>query len=224
VNSGAFDPIDDLCEMAVKAGAWVHVDGAFGLWATASNSYRHLTKGIEKADSWSVDAHKTLNVPYDSGIVLCRNKGSLAAAMQAVGSYIQYSENRDGMLYTMEMSRRARSVELWAALKYLGREGVQELIDSQCSNALYFSKKLKECGFLVLNEVVFNQILIKCRPDQKTQELLLLLQKSGKCWCGGAVWKNEMVIRISVSSWQTTKQDIDECVEVFRSCYETLTL
>ncbi len=220
VNSGAFDPLDELCEKAEKAGAWVHVDGAFGLWAAASNKYSHLTRGIEKADSWSVDAHKTLNVPYDSGIVLCRDRNALVGAMQASGSYIQYSEHRDGMLYTTEMSRRARSIELWAALKYLGRQGVQELIDMLCENAVYFADRLSECGFTVLNDVVFNQILIKGSSDRSTKQLLTNIQNSGKCWCGGAVWKMEPVIRISVCSWQTTKQDIDECVEVFKACYK----
>jgi glutamate/tyrosine decarboxylase-like PLP-dependent enzyme len=220
VNSGAFDSIDTLCEVANKAGAWVHVDGAFGLWAAASDNYRSLTNGIEKADSWSVDAHKTLNAPYDCGIVLCKERSALVRAMQATGSYIQYSESRDGMLYTPEMSRRARGIELWATLKYLGKSGVQELVDRLCGHAKYFAQKLSENGFSVLNQVVFNQILIKCATADMTKATLKNIQSSGKCWCGGAVWRGEPVIRISVCSWQTTKEDIDDCIDTFITCRE----
>lgn len=220
VNSGAFDPIDRLCDIANKAGAWVHVDGAFGLWAAASENYRSLTKGMEKADSWSVDAHKTLNVPYDCGIVLCKDRSALVSSMQATGSYIQYSENRDGMLYTPEMSRRARSIELWTVLKYLGKSGVQALLDRLCDGAEYFAEKLSENGFSILNDIVFNQVLVKCETPEITRETLKNIQSSGKCWCGGAVWKSEPVIRISVCSWQTTKKDIDDCVEAFVLCRE----
>jgi glutamate/tyrosine decarboxylase-like PLP-dependent enzyme len=215
VNSGAFDPFKTLCGMAEKTGAWVHVDGAFGLWAAASPNQHHLIQGFEKADSWSVDTHKTLNAPYDCGIVLCKKRAALVGAMQATGSYILYSESRDGMLYTPEMSRRARGVELWAALKYLGRSGVGELVDELCRNARYFAEQLSESGFQVLNDVVFNQVLVKCETPEKTQAALKNIQISGKCWCGGASWKGEPVIRISVCSWQTTKKDIDECVNTF---------
>lgn len=220
VNSGAFDSIDELCDIANKVGAWVHVDGAFGIWAAASENYCNLTKGIEKADSWSVDAHKTLNAPYDCGIVLCKNRSSLISAMQATGSYIQYSENRDGMLYTPEMSRRARAIELWATLKYLGKKGVQDIVESLCDNARYFAEKLTENGFEVMNEVVFNQLLVKCKSADMTKAMLKNIQSSGKCWCGGAIWHNEPVIRISVCSWQTTKEDIDDCIETFKKCCE----
>jgi glutamate/tyrosine decarboxylase-like PLP-dependent enzyme len=220
VNSGAFDPLEELCEIAKKEGAWVHVDGAFGLWAAVSNSKYGLIKGFEKADSWSADAHKTLNAPYDSGIVLCKNRSALVSAMQATGSYIQYSENRDEMLYTPEMSRRARSIELWALLKYLGRSGIGELVDRLCDHAKYFAGRLSDNGFTVLNEVVFNQILVKCETGDLTRATLKNIQSSGKCWCGGAVWNKEPVIRISVCSWQTTKKDIDDCVETFIKCRE----
>ena len=221
VNSGAFDPIDALCDAANKAGAWVHVDGAFGLWAAASENCRYLTKGIQKADSYSVDAHKTLNAPYDCGIVLCKDRGALAGAMQATGSYIQYSQSRDGMLYTPEMSRRARGIELWATLKYLGKSGVQDIVDRLCAYARYFAQMLSENGFTVLNEVVFNQVLVKCETAGLTTATLQNIQSGGKCWCGGAVWHGEPVIRISVCSWQTTKGDINACVEVFKQCRES---
>ena len=218
VNSGAFDDFDQICKIANEAGAWVHVDGAFGLWAAASQRFHSLTRGMEKADSWSADAHKTLNTPYDCGVVLCKDRSALVGSMQATGSYIQYSESRDGMLYTPEMSRRARSIELWATLKYLGASGVRELMDSLCDNAQYFAEKLSENGFAVKNDVVFNQILLQCETAEKTTATLKHIQAGGECWCGGATWHNEPVIRISVSSWQTTKEDIDDCVEVFKEC------
>lgn len=194
--------------------------GALGLWAEATKEYSRLTKGIEKADSWSVDAHKTLNAPYDCGIVLCKNRPSLISAMQATASYIQYSENRDGMLYTPDMSRRARAIELWATLKYLGKDGVRDIVEGLCDNARYFAEKLKENGFEVMNEVVFNQILVKHKSANITRAMLKKIQSRGKCWCGGAIWQNEPIIRISVCSWQTTKEDIDDCIETFKKCCE----
>ena len=215
VNSGAFDPIDEICDRARSAGAWVHVDGAFGLWAAASRNKHYLTKGIEKADSWSVDAHKTLNAPYDCGIILCRNREALVTALQATGSYIQYSENRDGMLYTPEMSRRARGVELWATLKFFGRSGVEELIDGLCERAQQFAELLTAEGFHVLNDVVFNQVLVSCNSPEETKSVLENIQKSGECWCGGTVWKGEPVIRISVCSWATTPLDIERSAAAF---------
>lgn len=143
VNSGSFDPLDEIIDRAKKAGAWVHVDGAFGLWAAASGNKRHLTQGMEKADSWSMDGHKTLNTPYDSGIVLCRQRDALTGSMQSTGSYILYGENRDGMLYTPEMSRRGRSVELWATMKTVGKSGVEELVDGLCARAQQFAEQMK---------------------------------------------------------------------------------
>ncbi len=220
VNSGAFDPVDALCDAARKAGTWVHIDGAFGLWAAASPKRRGLIRGLEKADSWSTDAHKTLNVPYDCGIVLCRERGALVDAMRASGAYLQFSDERDGMLYTPEMSRRARSVELWAALKYLGRSGTGELVDTLCDNAAYFAEALTKNGFAVVNDVVFNQVLFRCDTPERTKRTLRNIQSSGRCWCGGSVWRGEPVVRVSVCSWQTTRQDIDDCVATFAACRE----
>ncbi|HWQ30317.1 MAG TPA: aminotransferase class V-fold PLP-dependent enzyme, partial [Negativicutes bacterium] len=215
VNSGAFDPFVSICEKARKAGAWVHVDGAFGLWAAASGKLRHLTEGIEMADSWSVDAHKTLNAPYDCGIVMCKNRDSLVSALQASGSYIIYSDKRDGMLYTPEMSRRARGVELWATLKFFGRKGVEELVDGLCERARQFAELLTANGFRVPNDVVFNQVLVACDTPEQTKAVLERIQKSGECWCGGSVWKGEPVIRISVCSWATTPEDVERSVAAF---------
>jgi glutamate/tyrosine decarboxylase-like PLP-dependent enzyme len=221
VNSGAFDPFDEICNRANRVGAWVHVDGAFGLWSAGSRSKRFLTRGIEKADSWSVDAHKTLNAPYDCGIILCKNREALITAMQASGSYIQYSEKRDGMLYTPEMSRRARAVELWATLKFLGRSGVEELVDGLCDRARQFAEQLAAEGFHILNDVVFNQVLVSCDTPEQTKATLANIQKSGECWCGGAIWNGKPVIRVSVCSWATTATDINRAVAAFVKSRET---
>ena len=215
VSSGSFDAFDEICEKADKAHAWVHIDGAFGLWAAASSRLNHLTKGMEKANSFSVDGHKTLNTPYDSGIVLCSDKEALTHALHASGSYIAYSENRDGMLYTPEMSRRARAVELWAALKYLGKEGVDELVFGLHQRALQIGQELKSENFQILNDVVFNQVLVACDSDKITDLTMRHIQKSGECWVGGASWDGKAVIRISICSWATTEDDITRSVSAF---------
>lgn len=215
VNSGAFDDIDSIADRTNEAGAWLHVDGAFGLWCAASRSRKHLTRGINKADSWSVDGHKTLNAPYDCGIILCRHPQALTVAMQASGSYIHYSKERDGMAYVPEMSRRSRSVELWATLKALGRSGIEELVDSLHQYAGQFADELKIQGFQILNEVVFNQILVTCDSAEETRATLENIQKSGHCWCGGASWRGQPVIRISVCSWRTGQADIKDSVATF---------
>jgi glutamate/tyrosine decarboxylase-like PLP-dependent enzyme len=215
VNSGAFDPFVEICSKARAADAWVHIDGAFGLWAAASPLLKHLTAGIELADSWSVDAHKTLNAPYDSGLILCRHRDALTQALHMTGSYIIYSENRDGMLYSPDMSRRARAVELWATLMALGRSGVAALIEELQQKAVYFADCLRQAGFSVLNDVCFNQVLVSSGDSKQTKELLKLIQASGECWCGGASWHGEDVIRISVCSYRTTRQDIERSVQAF---------
>ncbi len=220
VNSGSFDPIDDICKMAEKVGAWVHVDGAFGLWAAASKRTEYLCTGMERANSWSADAHKTLNAPYDSGIVFCKDRDALAGAMQASGAYIEYSAARDSMLYTPEMSRRARSIELWAILKTLGRSGVEALVDRLCHHALYFAKRLSDAGFIIANEVVFNQILVQCESQALTTATLEAIKTSGVCWCGGTSWHGKPAIRISVSSWRTNEEEIDCCVDAFANSRE----
>ena len=216
VTGGHFDPFDEICERAKKVGAWVHVDGAFGLWAAASEKQKHLTKGIEKADSFSVDAHKTLNAGYDCGIVLCRHRDALASAMQASGAYIEYGENRDGMLYTTEMSRRGRALPLWAVLKQLGKTGVGQLIDQLCDNAEYFVKGLEAVGFTVPIPPCFNQGIVRCDTPEQTRAVLEKIQHSGDCFCSGSQWGGVPVIRISVCSYVTTKADIDRSIEVFK--------
>ncbi len=215
VCSGSFDPFEEICLKANKAKAWIHIDGAFGLWAAASNKLMHLTRGIEKANSFSLDGHKTLNTPYDNGIVLCNDKDALTHALHASGSYISNSENRDGMFYTPEMSRRARSIELWAVLKYLGKNGVDELVLGLHQKAMQFGKELKAEGFQVLNEIVFNQVVVTCETDKSTSQTMKNIQQSGDCWVGGAIWQGKTVIRISVCSWVTTESDITSSVRAF---------
>lgn len=216
-NGGGFDPLNELCELANKAGAWVHIDGAFGLWAAASNRKKHLVFGMEKADSWSADAHKTLNVTYDCGIVFCKNRSYLVEALKRNGDYLQFSEDRDGMQYTTEMSKRSRVIPLWATLKQLGAQGVEELIDQLCNQASYFADELRKNGFIVENPVFFNQFMVKSKSAMETLSVLEKVQKSGVCWCGKSVWKEEPVIRVSVCSYKTSKEDIDLSVKVFCS-------
>ncbi len=209
VNSGAFDDFEEICSRANKVGSYVHVDGAFGLWVAANEKFNHLTKGVGLADSWSLDGHKTLNAPYDNGIILCKHKETLINSMHMIGSYIIYSDNRDGMLYTSEMSRRARGIDLWATLKGLGKKGVSELVWELHQKAIYFSQLLKEGGLEILNDVVFNQVLVRFESDEKTELLIKNIQESGICWLGGAKWDSKSVMRISVSSYKTTYEDIE---------------
>jgi glutamate/tyrosine decarboxylase-like PLP-dependent enzyme len=215
VNSGAIDPVGAICERAHAAGSWVHVDGAFGLWARVVPSMREICDGIENADSWSVDAHKTLNVPYDSGIILCRHREALMNAFKASGSYFQWSEHRDGMNFRPSMSSRARAIELWAVLKTLGRHGVQRLVEQLCENAREFARLLADQGFQIHNDVVFNQVLVSCENDALTKATLNKIQVSGECWCGGSSWRSKTVIRISVCDWATTQKEIERSVRAF---------
>ena len=214
-NSGAFDPFEKICKKANEVGAWVHVDGAFGLWAAATDTLSHLTKGMELASSWAVDGHKTLNTPYDSGIVLCKDGPALVSALQATGEYIIFSENKDSMLYTPEMSKRARAIELWATMKYLGKKGINEMVTGFYHHAKQFEKDMKSNGFRIMNEVVFNQIMIACDSDEETKAMLTHLQNSGECWCGGSTWHGEAVVRVSICSWATTEKDIQRTVQAF---------
>ncbi len=215
VNSGAFDDFATLCPLARRQGAWTHIDGAFGLWAAASTELRHLTAGIELADSWSFDGHKTLNTPYDNGVLLCRDRDALVDALQATGAYIEFGEQRDGMLHTPEMSRRARVFELWAALKYLGRSGIDELVLGLQQRARQFANELEAAGFDILNDVVFNQVLVACSDDAATEATLAAVQQSGECWVGGTRWQQRRAIRISVCSWATTEVDVTRSVQAF---------
>ena len=222
VNTGAFDDFAAIMPKAQAAGAWTHIDGAFGLWAVGAQRTRHLCQGIEFADSWSCDAHKTLNTPYDCGLILCKDRRALIAAMQAQGSYIQWSEdsNRDSMLYTPDMSRRARGVELWAALKSLGREGVDTLVTQLCDRAQQFATALAVEGYQILNDVVFNQVAVALDNDDQTQRALSYIQDSGECWVGGAKLNDRAIIRVSICSYRTTSNDVERSVHSFAAAKE----
>lgn len=215
VNSGAFDPLAPLCEAARSAGAWVHVDGAFGLWAGAARALRDLTLGMEKASSWSVDGHKTLNTPYDCGIILCADREALVSALHMSGSYIVLGDQRDGMFFTPEMSRRARIIELWSTIKYLGRTGIDQMITRMHERSVQFRDELLAAGFEILNDVVFNQTIVSCGSDALTESTLKHVQQARVCWAGGSRWQGRSVIRISVSSWATTESDVTRSVKSF---------
>jgi glutamate/tyrosine decarboxylase-like PLP-dependent enzyme len=213
VNSGSFDSIADACERAHAAGAWVHVDGAFGLWARTSPRHAHLAQGMEQADSWSTDAHKWLNVPYDCGIAFVRDGQALASAMAIQASYIpSATPQRNPFDYTPEFSRRARGVDVWAALRSLGRSGVAALIERNCAAARRFAERLGAAGCEILNDVVLNQVLVSFGEPEQTQRTIAAVQEDGTCWAGGTVWRQRTAMRISVCSWATTDADVDASV------------
>ncbi len=221
VNSGAFDDFESIYEKAKDANAWIHIDGAFGLWAGAVEKLKHLTKGMEKATSWAVDGHKTLNTPYDSGIILCADKEAMIAALQMSGSYIIESKERDSMFYTPEMSRRSRVIELWAILKYLGKEGVDEMVLTMHERAKLFAKELNKIpGFYIDNDVVFNQVIVRCNTDDLTERVLKKIQELRDCWLGGSAWQNKKVMRVSICSWATTEDDIHLSIASFKKALE----
>jgi len=216
VNSGSFDNFNAICNKAQAAGAWIHIDGAFGLWAGATKKLNHLTVGMEFANSYAVDGHKTLNTPYDSGIILCQDKDALVSALHMAGDYINIGKERDGMYFTPEMSRRARIVELWATLKYLGKKGIDEMVFGLHERALQFATELAAIdGFEILNEVVFNQVIVKCESDEMTNLVINKIQDKRVCWVGGSAWEGKKVIRISVCSWATTINDVNKSVASF---------
>ena len=209
VNTGAFDPAMELCAWARDAGAWVHVDGAFGLWAAATPARAALLAGFDAADSWATDAHKWLNVSYDSGLAFVREPEPLRAAMSLRASYLPPSATRDPYDYTPDSSRRARGVEVWAALRSLGRSGLAEMIERNCRQAARFAEGLRAAGFAVLNEVVLNQVLVAFGSPERTHRVIAALQREGTCWCGGTRWQGHTAMRISVSSWATTDADVE---------------
>jgi glutamate/tyrosine decarboxylase-like PLP-dependent enzyme len=214
VNTGAFDPIAEVCGRAQAAGAWVHVDGAFGLWAAAAPARRHLTAGLAQADSWATDAHKWLNVPYDSGVAFVRQAEALRAGMAVTAEYLPArSPRREPSDYTPELSRRARGVEVWAVLRALGRSGLAELVERSCRQAGRFAAALAAAGYQVLNEVALNQVLVSFGPPERTERVIRALQEDGTCWFGGTVWQGQSAMRISVSSWATTDQDVERSLE-----------
>ncbi len=219
VNTGAFDPFDDIVPAARAAGAWVHVDGAFGLWAAASPDYRRLTAGMALADSWATDAHKGLNVPYDSGLAFVRDADALRGAMAISADYLPASDARNPSDFTPELSRRARGVDVWAALHTLGRAGVADLVSRCCGHAQRFARELRADGHAVLNEVVFNQVVVAFASADATGRVIAALQADGTCWCGPTRWQGRSAMRISVSSWATTDDDVSRSLEAMRRAW-----
>ncbi len=219
VNTGAFDPVGAICERVRPARAWVHVDAAFGLWTAAVQSLAPIVQGMQRADSWATDAHKLLNVPYDSGIALVRDRLALQSAMAITAEYLPtQTAGRNPSDYTPELSRRARGIEVWAALKHLGRSGVVAMVERVCRHARRFAEGLAEAGYEVLNEVVYNQVLVSFGDAETTQRAIAAIQADGTCWCGITVWQGRTAMRISVCSWATTDQDVERSLEAMIAC------
>jgi len=221
VNTGAFDDLDDIADAAAETGAWLHIDGAFGLWAAASPAFRHLVKGAERADSWAFDTHKWLNVPYDSGVAFCAHPDAHRAAMTATADYLVQGgpgQPRDAMDWTPAFSRRARGFAVYAALRSLGQQGVAELVERTCAHARTFAEGVATIpGCQVLNEVVINQVLFRFDDDQTTDRVLQRVVDSGEAWMSGTTLDGRRAIRLSVSNWQTSDSDVARALEAFRS-------
>ncbi len=220
VNTGACDDVEAIADAARDAGAWLHVDGAFGLWAAAAPSLRHLVQGVDRADSWATDAHKWLNVPYDSGLAYCAHPAAHRAAMGVHADYLVHDEgeNRDQLDWNPEFSRRARGFPVYAALRSLGRSGVAELVERCCAHARRTAEELAQLpGVEILNEVVLNQVLFRFENDERTQDALRRVQQSGEAWLSGTTWDERAAIRVSVSNWQTSEADVERLVGAFRA-------
>ena len=230
VNTGASDPVADIIALAHARGAWVHVDGAFGLWAAAVPELRSQIAGIDGADSWATDAHKWLNVPYDSGLAIVAHAAPHRAAMGMRASYLQRGgdEERNGMDWVPESSRRARAVPIYAIVRALGREGIADLIRRNCTLARRMAVRLSRTpGARILNDVVLNQVLVRFDghdPDATTRDVIARVQADGTCWAGGAVWQGKQVMRLSVSNWSTTESDIDRSADAIAACYAQATV
>jgi glutamate/tyrosine decarboxylase-like PLP-dependent enzyme len=210
VNSGSFDPAKEICKRARDAGAWVHVDGAFGMWGAVSPLYAPLLDGVSDADSWAIDCHKWLNVPYDSGIVVVREPEHLRRALSwGSAAYLTQGSGREPWQFTPDASRRARGIELWAAIRSLGRSGLREMIERNCRQARLFAERLCAAGFTVLNDVVLNQVLVSFGSADETRRVIAEIQADGTCWCGETQWHRYTAMRISVSCWTTTDEDVE---------------
>ena len=219
VNTGAFDPLPAIADATQERGAWLHVDGAFGLWAAASPQYAHLVSGIERADSVASDAHKWLNVPYDCGLVFCADEAAHRTAMSLAAAYIiATGAERDPHEFVPEESRRARAVPVYAALRSLGRRGIAEMIERNCRQARRFGEALRAAGFEVLNEVALNQVLVSFGTPQQTLATITAIQRDGTCWCGGTVWQGRTAMRISVCNWSTTDDDVECSIDAIIRC------
>lgn len=213
VQTGEFDDFVELVARGRAGGAWIHVDGAFGLWARTSSRHRHLTRGVEGADSWTTDGHKWLNTPYDGALAICRNGAALSAAMTSDAVYAQGTAEAQRNL-TLEFSRRGRGLPIWAALRTLGREGVAELVERHCAQAQRLAAGLRSAGYEICNRVVLNQVLARASTDERTAKVLEAAQASGELWFGPTVWQGRPAFRLSVSSWRTTEADLDRAIDV----------
>jgi glutamate/tyrosine decarboxylase-like PLP-dependent enzyme len=230
VNTGAIDPVGEVCAIAHETGAWVHVDGAFGLWAAASPRLRHLTAGVERADSWAVDVHKWLNVPYDSGLVFCADPNAHRAAMGIRASYLVHAAQgeRDALDYNPEFSRRARGFPVYAAIRTLGRDGIAALVERSCALAGRFARQLAaHDGAEILNDVVLNQVLVRFLAadgdhDRHTRAVAERVQREGTCWMSGTTWRGQAALRISVSNWSTDEADVDQSVAAILHCARSI--
>lgn len=209
VNTGSVDPLAKIIPRARDAGAWVHVDGAFGLWAAAVPARAALVAGVENADSWALDAHKWLNVPYDCGVAIVRDKDALRGATAVSAAYLVQGAEREPSEYVPELSRRARGVDVWAAMASLGRSGIAEMIERNCRQATRFATGLRDAGYEILADVVLNQVLVSFGDDETTRRVIAGIQSDGTCWCGGTVWQGRAAMRISVCSWATTDEDVE---------------
>jgi len=219
VNTGAFDPLPAIADAAKERGAWLHVDSAFGLWAAASQQHAHLVQGIDHADSVATDAHKWLNVPYDCGVLFCADEAAHRTAMSLTAAYIVNTKTeRDPDNFVPEESRRARAIPVYAALRSLGRRGLSEMIERNCRQARRFGEALRAAGFEILNDVVLNQVLVSFGTPEQTQATIAAIQQDGTCWCGGTVWKGRTAMRISVSNWSTTDEDVEKSIEAIIRC------
>ncbi|HET7651645.1 MAG TPA: pyridoxal-dependent decarboxylase, partial [Acidimicrobiales bacterium] len=229
VNTGVFDPLGEVCDVAHEAGAWVHVDGAFGLWAAASPARRHLVEGVERADSWVTDGHKWLNVPYDCGLAFCAHPASHRAALGVHAAYLVHSSDdgpRDPVDWTPEFSRRGRGIPVYAALRSLGRNGVADLVERCCAHAARFADRLRAVdGVDVLTpDPPLNQVLVRFGDaDDLTQRVIAGVQDAGVCWMSGTTWRGRAAMRISVSSWRTTAEDVDRSVDSIVSVLASMT-
>ena len=213
VNTGAFDPFTDIIQHVRGSGApaWIHVDGAFGLWARAAPPRAHLAAGIENADSWATDAHKWLNTPYDCGMTIVRDGDALRRSMAINAEYLP-SDQANPSDYTPEVSRRPRGVDAWAALRALGRSGLADLVERHCRLARRFAQAFTDAGFTVLNEVVLNQVLVSFGDAERTRQVIAAIQEDGTCWCGTTVWQGRTAMRVSVISWATTDADVERSI------------
>lgn len=213
VNTGASDPVRQICDYGHQHGAWVHVDGAFGLWARVAPTRAHLVDGVEHADSWATDGHKWLNVPYDNGIAFVRDGDALRASMSITADYLPTAtERRNPSDYTPELSRRARGITVWAALRSLGRSGLEELVERNCRQARRFAEALTAAGYAVLNEVALNQVLVAFGDGERTRRVIAALQQDGTMWAGETVWQGHIAMRVSVCSWMTTDDDVERSI------------